>query len=361
MKQGTNAAVMRIKNEKMILSLINQRPLSRVEISRITGLTRAAVTIITDELLGRGLISEMPTRSAGVGRQPVLLYLNDQAFYTIGINISREETAVGIADLGGNLVAEEKYPVMKPDAFFEEIGGLIRDMTARCRIPREKIYGVGVVTPGPVDAKEKRILNPPNFKAWHNVSVGEGLNSLGLEVFHENVANGVALAEKYFGAAKGVSSFMALLVDTGIGSGMVINHELFEGTNEVGHTSIQYDGRQCECGNRGCLEKYAAIPALLQGTGIPDWKTAVDRKDPVLEQEAEYLSTAITNINNLFHLQKIVLCGDLNYRPELITELISQKVKERMLNKRELSVCAGKVESRVLAACAVGVHRFYTV
>lgn len=359
MKQGTNAAVMRQKNEKMILSLINQNPLSRADISKITGLTRAAVTIITDELLGKGLITEMPTKSANVGRQPVLLLLNHDAMYTVGINIAREEITVAIADLGGDIAAEVKYPSMNPVEFEENIKQIIDTLLQKTGIPNEKIYGIGVVTPGPVDTENQKILNPPNFKKWHNVSVADKLKNLDFDIYHENVSNGTALAEKYFGAAKGVSNFMALLVDTGIGSGIVINHELFAGINEVGHTSIQFDGRQCECGNRGCLEQYAAIPALLEGTGVADWKEAVDTGHAVVEKEAEYLSTAIINSNNLFDLERVVLCGDLSYQPERITSLISCKVSSRILNRKELSVCAGKVTSKGLAACAVAVHRFY--
>lgn len=359
MKQGTNAAVMRQQNEKMILSLINQNPLSRADISKITGLTRAAVTIITDELLSKGLISEMPTKSSSVGRQPVLLLLNHDALYTIGINIARENITVAISDLGGRIAVENKYPNMNPGEFFEKIEEITGKLLKKTNISREKIYGVGVVTPGPVDAVNKRILNPPNFKAWHYVSIAEGLKSLGFDVFYENVSNGTALAEKYFGAAKDVSSFMALLVDSGIGSGIMLGHELFAGINEVGHTSIQFDGRQCECGNRGCLEKYAAIPALLKGTGIADWQEAVDTRHAVVEKEAEYLSTAIINSNNLFDLERVVLCGELSYKPEWITTLIESKVSSRMLNRKAIHVYAGKVTSRGLAACAVAVHGFY--
>lgn len=359
MKQGTNAAVMRQQNAKMILSLINQEPLSRADIAKITGLTRAAVTIITDELLNKGLISELPTKSSSVGRQPVLLLLNHDAMYTVGINIAREEITIAIADLGGNIAVEVKYPAMNPGEFEENIKQMIDELLQKTGIPDEKIYGIGVVTPGPIDADNQTILNPPNFKKWHNQSIAHMLGKLDFDIYHENVANGTALAEKYFGAAKGVSNFMALLVDTGIGSGIVLNHRLFAGINEVGHTSIQFDGKLCECGNRGCLEQYAAIPALLHGTGVANWQEAVDTEHAVVEKEAEYLSTAIINSNNLFDLERVVLCGDLSYRPERITALIEEKVSCRMLNKKELSVCAGKVTSRGLAACAAAVHRFY--
>lgn len=89
MKQGTNAAIMRKRNEKTILSLINLRPISRAEIAKITGLTRAAVTIIIDELISQGYILEEQTKQATVGRQPILLSFNGASIYSVGINIRR--------------------------------------------------------------------------------------------------------------------------------------------------------------------------------------------------------------------------------------------------------------------------------
>ncbi len=359
MEQGTNAALMRQKNEKTILSLINQSPLSRAEVAKRTGLTRAAVTIITDELMRRGLISEKPVQTAAVGRQPRMLLLNYDALYTLGINIARRKVTAAIADLGGHILAEERYGAMTPQELERNAPGILEALLQKTGIPRQKLYALGVVTPGPVDTQSQTVLNPPNFDNWHGVCVGELLKGLGLPIFHDNVSNGTALAEKYFGAAREAASFMALLVDTGIGSGIVLDNELFAGINEVGHMSIRFDGKPCECGNTGCLEKYAAIPAVLEGTGLASWQEAVDRGHSALEREAEFLSTVIVNINNLFNLERIVLCGDLSYRPEAITDLITRRIENRLLTRKTLTVCAGQVTSRGLAACAVAAHQFY--
>ena len=361
MKQGTNAAIMRKRNEKTILSLINSRPISRAEIAKITGLTRAAVTIIIDELIGQGYILEEPTQQATVGRQPILLSFNGQSIYAIGINIRRTSFCVGISNLNGKVIIEERFPIVAPEAFFDCIKEIVEKQIAESGIQREKIYGVGVATPGPIDTKSKKILNPPNFNEWHNVAVADRLQEcLGFEVYHENVSNASALAEMYYGAARESNNFMTLLVDEGIGSGIVLNHQMFGGINELGHTSICYDGILCECGNRGCLEKYASTPMILAGTGYESWKEAVDAEETLLiEKEAEYLSTAITSANNLFDLDMLILCGELCYCPEKLKNMIYETVNRRRLHSKTVQIHVGQVISRSLVASALVTHKFF--
>ena len=361
MKQGTNAAIMRKRNEKTILSLINLRPISRAEIAKITGLTRAAVTIIIDELISQGYILEEQTKQATVGRQPILLSFNGASIYSVGINIRRTCFCVGIVDLNGQVIMEQKFPITPPTDFFAGIKEIVDMMIQKAGIERDKIYGVGVATPGPIDAEKGKILNPPNFKLWHNVSVADKIKEcLGFDVFHENVSNAGALAEMYYGTAKESRNFMTLLVDEGIGSGIVLNRQLFEGINELGHTSISFDGVLCECGNRGCLEKYASIPMILAGTGYKSWQEVVDAGDNFLiQKEAEYLSTAITTANNLFDLDRLILCGELCYCPEKLKNLISETVNRRRLHSKRLKICEGHVESKALVAAALVTHEFF--
>jgi len=360
MKKGTNAAIMRKQNEKTILSLINAGPISRVELAKRTGLTRAAITIIVDELMTKGYILEQQTQQATVGRQPIMLSFNGENIYSVGINVRRKSFYVGIADLNGKVLIEEKYPIVSPEEFFEGIGQIVENQIKKTGIDREKIYGVGVATPGPIDAKTQKILNPPNFNEWHNVMIADQLRErLGYSVYLENVANANALAEMYYGAAKGIYNFMTLLVDEGIGSGIVLNQQLFQGINELGHTSICYDGVMCECGNRGCLEKYAAIPMLLKDTGLNDWKEVINAgRMEIVKKEAEYLSTAITSANNLFDLDMVILCGDL---PEQLTVRISENVNQRRLHNKWLQVRSGLAESKVLIASAAVTQDFFSM
>lgn len=359
MKEATNAALMRRRNEKIIISLINEEPVSRVEISRRTGLTKAAVTIIIDDLKSRGIVYEKAGKSNSAGRNPIMLYLCGDAFYVIGINITRIDITVGITDLCGKIISEDVFPVCLPDEAFERIKKSIGKQIASSGIDISKIYKASVVTPGPVDIAEGVILNPPNFDGWKNVPVVEETKKfLDCEVLFDNVSSAVAMAEKYFGAAKASCDFMTLQVDEGVGSAVVTGGRLFKGPCEFGHISVKFDGEICSCGNRGCLEKYASIPNLLQNTPYDTWYRVAESGDrEIIEKEAELLATAITAANNIFSLERVVLCGELTYKPEGLIECISSKLN--MLVKKEFSVCSGKINSKTVTACAVAINDFF--
>lgn len=362
MERATNSALMRIKNEKIILSLINKSPVSRADIAKKTGLTKAAVTIIVDDLKRRNIVIEKDGKSDTVGRNPVMLFLNEKAFFAVGVNITRHQIMVGISDLGGNIVIQDSFSICAPDIALLKIKNTIEEQIEKSRIDETKIHMISVVTPGPVDVQNGLVLNPPNFNCWHNVPIVNQLKELtGLDVILENVSSATAIAEKYFGAAFGTENFLTLQVDEGIGSGIVINDTLFKGPCELGHTSIKYDGIKCECGNRGCLEKYASIPNILKDTGYRAWYEVVDNADErLLDAETEYLSAAIISANNIFDFDKIVLCGDLTYKPEKVIDLISAKIEKNILAKDSLEICAGQVKSKYLIAAAVAIDSLFT-
>ena len=129
--------------------------------------------------------------------------------------------------------------------------------------------GLGITAPGPLDSGKGTILNPPNFKKWKNTAiVSELKKTFDFDIMLENNASALAVAEKNYGAARGFSDFILLVVDTGVGAGIITDGSLYKGSNslgaELGHTSIIYNGKKCDCGNNGCLEVYASVPAILE-------------------------------------------------------------------------------------------------
>ena len=360
-KQATNATGMRLKNEKIILSMIRKESVSRADIARKTGLTKAAVTGIIDDLKQRGIVSETAGKSETVGRNPMMLSLCGDALYFVGINITRFHIYIGITDLAGTVCISKVFPICNPQQAFSLITEEVKRQIAESNIPKSRIYKVAVVTPGPVDTENGTIINPPNFTSWHGVSVGKKLREmLGMETILENVSSATALSERYFGAAKDTENFLTLLVNEGIGSGIMQKDMLFCGPCELGHTSIRFDGVPCVCGNRGCLEQYASVPKILEGTEYKSWKEVVEKEDfALMDLEATYLGTAIISANNIFRFDKIVLCGDLAYRAEYLTNQIADKVEKNGMTKGKIAVCAGKADSKFLVATSVAVHDLF--
>ena len=217
MKRATNSALMRIKNEKIILSLINKGPVSRADIAKKTGLTKAAVTIIVDDLKQRGIVTEKYGKSDRVGRNPVMLFLNEKAFFAVGVNITRHHITVGITDLCGNIVVQDDFSIYPPDEALIRIKKTVENQVKKFGLDISKIHKMSVVTPGPVDTDRGIVLNPPNFKDWNNVPIVSELKGLtGFDVILENVSSATAIAEKYFGAASETENFLTLRIDEGI-------------------------------------------------------------------------------------------------------------------------------------------------
>ena len=169
-------------------------------------------------------------------------------------------------------------------------------------------------------------------------------------------------------------NFMLVFVDIGIGAAIMSGGELVGNsryfTGEVGHTTIRFDGRQCACGNRGCLETYASIPALLEGSGFRDWFDLIDHADDLeagrlLDQEAVYLSAGLINLLNLIPVDSIYLAGDICCRHELLAERLQREISAKALyrgrNDTRILPVADTPNMGVLSAAEVVFSRFFTV
>jgi len=347
-----NAAEMKSFNRRLILEYLRQQGASRAELSRRTGLTRAAIGVIADQLLQEGILREGRTQKAygGIGRNSLELEIHPDAFYSIGLNISRLNFSIGLSDFAGNIhqhIQKSLDLSMSPDEILDMICVELDRLISAPLLPG-KLLGLGITAPGPIDARRGMILNPPNFEKWSNVPIVDFFSDrMQGRVLLENNANALALAEKTYGLKGEYASFLELVVDTGVGAGLIINNELFKGTegfgNEIGHTTIQINGPRCSCGNYGCVELYASIPNLIDTVSKTDgklqsWQAIVDKASEgssmaraALDLEAEYLACAIVNAVNVLDVQAVVLTGDIAYHAEELNKSISRKVNERFI------------------------------
>lgn len=371
-----NADYTKEYNRKLVLRLLRYQPLSRAEIARKTGLTRASTSLIAAELLNEGLVREMPPVANPRGRTSTPLMLCPEAYYVIGIYLNRDGCSAGLVDAGGNIISSGEIRITKDGDKLEPLQRTILQLSQTEGIQRDRLLGIGISAPGPLDGESGRILNPPRFNLWHQVEIGPLLQeATGLPVFLAN--NATCLAAYHCGRPEGhgSSNFLLLLVDSGVGSGVISKGKVLKGagyfTSELGHTTIRYDGRPCACGNIGCLEEYAAIPKLLSGTPFRGWREVVDALDGdpeaayLLAQEAEYLSAAIVNLTNLVRIDTVLLAGDLVYGAEHIIPLIERRVNRRCLRYGCQPVrvypSASVPGIRILAAADVAFDRLLQV
>ena len=313
-----------------------------------------------------------------MGRTPVPLMISAEAGYAVGVYLNRDGCTAGIVNMCGQLLTKKRIRFdsgMKQDKVTTMLD-TIQELIRECNLPWEKIVGVGVSAPGPLDGESGRILNPPRFDLWHYTDIGPMLQeSLNLPVYLENNASCLARYNHGKPEAGGSEDFLLLLVDSGVGSGVVSHGKVLKGagyfTSELGHSSINYRGRRCACGNVGCLEAYASMPNLLKDTEFETWKELIDeqlaseRARKVLRQEAEYLAAGIVNTAHMVSIDTVLLAGEIYYGAEYFGPIVEEIVNSRMLRRdilpiRVLPSCSSP-DATVLAAADVAFGRFLMV
>jgi hypothetical protein len=159
-------------NRKLILRHILNTPLSRIQLAALTGLTRAGAGVIVDSLLKDGFVTEEIVKRPGKGRLPRALSIRDDALFAVGINITRSGGSVGICGLNEKIVAQRSIPLSEAAGARKGIDLLcraVRTILESAPVPREKIIGVGVTSPGPVDSSKGIILTPRTLRSGRTV------------------------------------------------------------------------------------------------------------------------------------------------------------------------------------------------
>lgn len=360
MRTSTNANIMREKNKRLILSIIRQREVSRADISHETSLSKPAVSAIIDELIQQGLVKETPATDANVGRRPILLSLKGDSGYFIGVYIGRKECLVGMTDiLGKEIVSYRFVTYNNPEKTLDIIVKKIQSFSEI--YGSENIFSVSVAVPGPILEDGRVLGNVPNFDGWQGFEIAKYFeDKIPFKVHIMKDANAAAICEMYFGAAKDTLSFVTIMVSNGIGAGIVTNGKINPGFNELGHTSISYNGKLCRCGNKGCLEAYASIPNILKDTEYDSWDMVIENNhEKIIRQEAEYLSCAIVNAVNLYNTDTVILSGGICYKGDKLIGYINEFIKDNTIGKSEIKIKSASVCSKVSVAAAIGIYYFF--
>jgi|WetSurMetagenome_2_1015567.scaffolds.fasta_scaffold65185_2 transcriptional regulator of PTS gene len=260
-------------NRYNILSAIRTAGMiSRIDIAKNLGLSKASLTGITADLIKEGLILEKEEGAYQVGRRPILLAINPDGTYAAGVSISIEQIEVVVINFQAEVKTSYALPLEKsfypPEELAKKIVEAVRRCITKSGYPKDRISGIGISIPGLVDSKSGIIRYMPNY-GWRDVNLRELLQkTVSHPVFIDNDANTVTIAEHWFGNGKGSDNFIVIVLENGIGAGYVLNGHMMRGNfgiaGEFGHMSINQDGPLCRCGKRGCVEAYAGIHAIVK-------------------------------------------------------------------------------------------------
>ena len=280
-RQKADRTHMKQTNQQLVLHLIQSRgPISRKDIARISGLSPATVSGLTGELIDRGLVHEVgEVEGEGrTGRPAILLRLNSNAGYVIGVKLALREITCVLTDLDANVLhaAETPSPVIEQDnqgsvvcdaqQMIRAAIVTIEHLLASAQIDSVRLLGIGVSITGIVDADNGISRFAPLFH-WRDVPIAAPLAAhFDIPIYLENDVRALTIAEQWFGAGRGIDHFVTAATGYGIGAGVVINGHVYRGAQsgagEFGHTVLQLDGPLCSCGQHGCVEALAAIPAI---------------------------------------------------------------------------------------------------
>jgi glucokinase len=266
--------------------------------------------------------------------------------FVLGIDIGGTNLVVGsVSEDGSRLLAAASEPTHAEAGakdVLERLVNLAEHAIAGTKreVPGAEILGVGVGAPGPLDTKRGIVLLTPNL-GWVNLPLRQIIHDrLGLPAALDNDANCAVLGEWWVGAARGARHAIGITIGTGIGGGLILDGKPYHGASdvagEIGHTTIDTEGRRCKCGNYGCLEAYASgpniamraveeieagavsrLPSLVNGdlskiTAQTVYQAAQDGDDLALEvvnDTARFLGVGIGNLLNVFNPEVVVVCG----------------------------------------------------
>jgi glucokinase len=288
----------------------------------------------------------------------------------IGLDLGGTNLKYALGDKTGNLKIKKSKPSLSnenQDKIFKNIFSAIDELREE---KTSDIQAIGVGTPGSIDFPKGQLIGKtPNIPAWENAPVKKSIeDKYGIPVYVDNDANVVALAEARRGAAECCSSVVCLTIGTGIGGGLILNNEIYRGANysaaEVGHITVEMNGKPCGCGNFGCLEAYAAAPAMikryrhkLKRTGLfynedqlstefifEKAKVEEDFAIETINETCDYLGTGIASVVNILNPEMVLIGGGVAEAGDEFIKRIEKVIRQKIIKANSDVLKVGRVK-----------------
>ena len=271
----------------------------------------------------------------------------------IGINVSGTQARAALVDRDGAVI-DKKAAQFAPKELIPQLAAMVEELA-----PRGSIAAIGVAIPGLVNRQTDRVIAPRDvpttmFDDLH----GELMRATGVRVELENDANAAAYGEYKVGAGRGARNMFYMMIGNGIGGAIVLDGKLWTGASgfagEVGHITIDTEGLECVCGNRGCLETVASAPSIVRRARerlnrdstsslsrlalnksftaddvAHQAKEGDDFAHMMIERTGKYIGTGVASVINLLNIELVVLGGGVMDAGSLILNPIIQEVKRR--------------------------------
>lgn len=378
MATGDAAYIKKINRSLILEKIIDKGHISRADLSKLTNLTRATISAQVADLLDEDLLIETEPEHLTVGRKPILLSLNGEAGYALGIDLDFGHVTFALTNLLGIPVSINtiEFDTIDYEEILQLIISEIKKYQSNFSDRKYGIVGAVIGIHGLVSLDEK-IHFVPRYK-WDEIEIkGKLENEIGIPIIIENNANLSSFAERAYVHHK-TNHLLSITLYSGIGIGIMINNEFFRGQDgfagEAGHIIMVPNGKPCNCGNQGCWEQYASelsfyeeIAAMkeLKQVNIEQMKNWINEKDELVLEQMEqfiyYFSIGVNNLINLYNPDVIVIDSELiRLYPDAIDK-IKSRLHSSISHYRQLTVSALGNKSCVFGACALAIKQFLDV
>jgi glucokinase len=308
--------------------------------------------------------------------------------YVIGLDLGGTKINGAVASLNGDIVSQCTLPTKAEEGEEPVLGRIIEvieKVIGQSNIDRDKIVAIGIGSPGPLDAKEGKIITTPNLPFKNFNIVKPLVDKFNLPVYLDNDANAAAIGEYVFGAGKGTNNMVFITVSTGIGGGAILNGKIYRGNTsnalEIGHMTLEKDGPRCNCGNYGCAEALASGTAIGKAareevekgakTSLANYEKVTSYEvfkesekgdvvaQGILDKALNYLGICVANIIVSFDPEMVVIGGGVSKGGEIVFEKVNEVVKDRcfkaMQESTKIVPAALGTDAGVIGAVALAI------
>jgi predicted NBD/HSP70 family sugar kinase len=386
-----------VETRSAVLDLIrSEGEISRTDLARRSALTEKTISVVVKSLMESGVVIESGFAQSTGGKRPILLRLNDQQLYAVGISIHPARCVLVVCGLDGTELARGEIRgggTDEPVAVLKRISAALNRLLKRLGIAKDSVIGVCIAMGGRRASADRWQSETSFADAWEPYPAEVELaKATGLAVMRENDANCAALGE-FWTTGNASQDFVTLYMAHGIGCGIIINGSIYRGASgnagEIGHVQADPNGRPCWCGRRGCLETVASpraiidqivrSPELARACGVtPETdfadiyrrfgervKGGVPEALEVFETAAGHLAAAVVDLVTTLDLDRVTLAGPgfaelgEEYR-RTIDQRLTESAFVRDVHPTTVRLAAGGVDASALGAASVVLHRYLT-
>lgn len=365
-----------VNRSRVIQAFCDFGPLSRADLAKMAGVTRATIGNIVLGLVESGLIEEIeaPAPSGRVGKPGRPLWFGPSAGLSGAVALEADRVRAALINARGDVIDEATETFDDPSDQETIIKAVIAALTSVLPRPSPDVLGIGITVPGVCDTATGSVLGSGQLPGLHGTKLTDAVaKKFGRRVLIDNDSRAQALGEKWFGKGRQVQTFASVQTGHGIGVGLVIGGVVLRGPHgeagEAGHTAVVLDGELCRCGLRGCWETIATIEWLraeatrrgIKGAAKLDAASLVARDDKdareLLQRYAANIAVGFANLAHILRPALFILHGDAVGGGEMFRAMIERETKNRVLPhiRGSIEVVSSDLDARAGLLGAAGL------